>query len=237
MKTERANQMNRKNQKKRYSTEFERLYDTALIFTKFTFRKRLLPLTDAEDVAMEAAEKVLRANERKAFSSAKNREHRWEMQKNMMEQLVRNAARARRSQKALVSINNFDYHMSEKHRYDQDGADTEVEKAMLVRKERMESDGGSGAERTRGFECDGKDPLWLVHFRFVENQLRHTDTPEARDAIEELKHLRKNLGLSNRKSKKMKPERRLAARETLRKAFRVAQYFYHQELARKVVAG
>ena len=218
----------------RYETEFEKLFDNALIFTKRHFRKRLLPLTDAEDVAIEAAEAVLRANEGKTFRVARDRRHRWEMQKNMVEELVRNAARARRTQKAMLSLGAFDTHLRETQLYDEDGADVEVEEAALALKERIESDGGEGGVRIRQYESEGRDPQWLVYFRFADNQLRHAKDGADADARETLKLLRFRLSLSKRRPRRMDPARRRAAFELLRIRFRLALGWYHRHLAKRL---
>ena len=42
----------------KYKTEFQALFDAALMFAKRHFEKRLIPFTDVEDVTMEAVENL-----------------------------------------------------------------------------------------------------------------------------------------------------------------------------------
>jgi len=237
---------------KKYNSEFERFYDNALMFAKCVFRKRLIPLTDVEDVAMEAAETVLFANERGAFRRARNRQHRWEMQKNRLEELVRNAARKRRTQKAMVSLNAFDGHNRLTQRFDEDGGDVESEEAWLAEQERIVSDLGMGAMRVRDFATRVEDPWWLAFFEMKVEEINRAKverkpdkTPKELEAervkVDEriqLNRLRYKIGLTQRKPKKELPwMRQVIASLALRRDFGPARYVYHRECAANRIVG
>jgi len=218
---------------RRYDSEFERLFDNALMYAKRVFRKRFIPLTDVEDVAVEAAESVIAEDIRGAFRSAKNREHRWELKKNSLEQHVQKAARARRTQKAMVSLNVFDRHNRLTERFDEDGGDVESEEAYLAERERIVSDHGLGALRVRDFRQRGTTPWWLLFFNMKVDELNHAKPDETAkvDERKELNRLKHALGLTQRKPEKLTRRRRAHAAEALQRDFTPAYYVYHRELA------
>lgn len=209
--------------------EFEKLYCVVSAFTYHHFKKRLIPFTDVEDVAIEAVEQTLREDEKGVFARAKNREHRYELMKNRAENHVKNAAKARRTQRALVSINAFDSHIRESERYDEDGSDREIDGAEFNQNERLMSDGGQGASRVRSEE----EISWLNHFRAAEKRIMG----KASDAKREYLRIKRKCGLSKATPRYLSAVRREAAREVLRKAFRAANERYHRELAAKLARG
>ena len=232
---------------RRYSTEFQLLYDAAQKFAKRHFKKRLIPFTDIEDVAMEAVEAVLFANERRRFAHIKSRARRWEVMKNKIEELIRDAAKARRTQKAMVSLQSFDTHVRETSRFDEDGADCEVEEGLLAARERIESDGGAGAERIRDLHENGCR-LWPRLFRAAEDDLMHDARPrkggkakpdkdedrakkDKLDERNEYRRLKRRLDMKAAVPKEIPQTRRIRAREGIKRRFRPAQMAYHRELA------
>lgn len=228
----------------KYKTEFQALFDAALMFAKRHFEKRLIPFTDVEDVTMEAVEEVLRANERGKFRHIRRRAMRWEVMKNKIEECIRDAPRARRTQKSMVSLQTFDSHVRETSRFDGDGTDSETEEGLLAAKERSETDGGAGAERIRDFGWSGVQ-TWPRLFKSTEVDLMHDPKPrkgmptkdeirakrDKQDERNEYRRFKQKIGINAATPKEIPQARRVRAREGLRRRFRPVQMAYHRELA------
>ncbi len=212
------------------ATEFTALFEYALIYAKHIFKKRLLPFIDVEDVAIESAEKTLMLDECGAFKHAANREERRKFMRIRLEALIRNAAKTRRTQRAMTDIGAFDRHLNESERFDEDGGDREVEESWLTSRERMESDCGAGALRIQTIADSSTPLLWPRFFNATERRItERARTEDEKDAREELKRLKRRIGISSTKPRYLKAERRERAQHNLRQAFRPAQMLYHRE--------